>query len=217
MEKTKILKRDRVTECSELRLREAPEGGDSRIIEGYAILFNKASAPLWQESWGEAREIILPDAVTQELLDASDIKFTMFHNRQIILGRSNMGQGTLSYEIDEKGVKFALELPNSPNGDEALSAVKRGDICGCSFAFSTYYYDEDYVSREILEQDGKRYITYYVKRMTGIYDMTLAADPAYPDTSVEARDLYGVEKPRAIKDNRAQISEMRRLAKSKLF
>lgn len=173
----------------DIRVRESAEGEQSRVISGYAILFGVPSAPLYADDEEEVREVIDPSAVPQELLDASDIKFTMYHDRQILLGRSDRGSGTLSYSVDEKGVGFELELPSSPNGDEALEMVKRGDIKGCSFMFSTRYYDRDFVDREVKNLNGRTQILYRVKVITGIYDFTLAADPAYPATSVEAREL----------------------------
>ena len=178
------------TVCAELRVREVAEGeAPGRMITGYAILFNTPSDPLWSDEESEAREVIAPGAITKELLDGCDIKFTMYHDRQLILGRSNKGTGTLEYFVDEKGVGFNLELPKSPNGDEALELVRRGDLSGCSFAFTTRYWDSDFVERTSKVVNGAAQITYTVKAVTGVYDFTLAADPAYPATSVEAREL----------------------------
>lgn len=217
------IKRTLRTDCADLRVRETVEGeAPSRAITGYAILFNSPSAPLWSDDEEEAREVISPEAITKELLDNSDIKFTMYHDRQLILGRSNKGVGTLEYFVDEKGVGFTLELPKSPNGDEALELVKRGDISGCSFAFTTRYWDKDCVSREVKSINGKKYITYTVKVVTGVYDFTLAADPAYPDTSVESREftteLRKREDPQTNNDMmRKQMREMRLAAAQKLI
>ena len=213
---------------TELHVREAGEGETaSRTIVGRAILFNTPSAPLWSDDEEEAREIIAPEAITKELLDGCDIKFTMFHDRQLILARSNKGTGTLSYTVDDKGVAFEFEAPNTVDGDKALELVKRGDLAGCSFAFSTHYWDESFVSRTVEVRDGRAYITYTVKAVTGVYDMTLAADPAYPDTSVEARefarDLREAAKPEAPDTTKVdkekvetQLREMRRAANTKL-
>ncbi|WP_294610891.1 HK97 family phage prohead protease [uncultured Bacteroides sp.] len=202
-------------------MREANEGeAESRTITGYAILFNAPSAPLYDYDDEEAREVIAPGAVTKELLDGCDIKFTMFHDRQLILARSKNGAGTLSYGVDDKGVYFEFDAPNTVDGDKALELVRRGDITGCSFMFSTHYYDSAYVSRDVQRVDGKTIITYTVNVITGIYDFTLAADPAYPDTTCEAEARELVEELRMterdkIKDEnkmREQVREMRRAA-----
>lgn len=229
--KTKEIRRTLRNDLAGLRVRESEGDAPSRTITGYAILFDTPSEPLWSDDESEAREVIAPEAVTKELLDGSDIKFTMYHDRQILLGRSNRGSGTLEYFIDEKGVGFILELPNSPNGDEALELVSRGDISGCSFAFSTQYYNRDFVDRESKSVGGRVEITYRVKAITGVYDFTLAADPAYPATSVEARELRELERSEHSENSensessepsskellREQVREMRRAASQKLI
>ena len=208
---------------TDLRVREAPEGeAASRTITGYAILFGVPSAPLYDWEDEEAREVIAPEAVTKELLDGCDIKMTMFHDRQLILARSKNGAGTLKYGVDDKGVYFEFESPNTVDGDKALELVRRGDISGCSFAFSTHYYDSAYVQRTVQRVDGKTIITYTVNVITGIYDFTLAADPAYPDTNCEAevreliRELREQEQPDGKEERekkvREQVREMRRAA-----
>lgn len=225
--KNELVRREVVVTCADLHVRESEGGAPSRTIVGYAILFNTPSAPLWSDEDEEAREIIAPEAITKEVLDNCDIKFTMFHDRQLILARSKNGAGTLSYTVDEKGVAFEFEAPNTADGDKALELVKRGDLAGCSFMFSTHYWDEAFVSRSVEVRDGRAYITYTVKAVTGVYDMTLAADPAYPDTSVEARefarDLREAAKPAEPEARKVdkvkvekQLREMRRAANTKL-
>ena len=206
---------------NDLRIREAAEGQPSRTITGYAILFNTPSVPLWEGLDEVVREEIAPEAVTPELLDAADIKMTMFHDRQLILARSNKGSGTLSYGIDEQGVYFEFDAPHTADGDKALELVKRGDIAGCSFAFSTAYFDEAHVERIMSHEGGKTNITNRVKVITGIYDFTLAADPAYPDTSCELRELLTppAEEPASGEEEnkmREQVCEMRRAATLKI-
>lgn len=214
---------------TELHVREAAEGEEpSRTITGYAILFNTPSAPLWSDEDSEAREEIAPEAFTEEFLNSQDIKMTMFHDSQLLLARSNKGNGTLSYKIDDKGVMFEFSAPKTVDGDKALELVRRGDISGCSFAFTTHYYDSDFVERQSkIDPQGVNHITYRVKAVTGVYDFTLAANPYYPDTSVEVRELteelkreqhLGPQKPTAEQKEGVakQLREMRSAAKHRL-
>lgn len=207
---------------TDLRVRETAVGEvESRTITGYAILFDTPSAPLYSYDDEEAYEVIARGAVTKELLDGCDIKMTMFHNRQLILARSKNGKGTLSYGVDDKGVYFEFEAPKTADGDKALELVRRGDIAGCSFMFTTHYYDSAYVARDVKRVDGKTVITYTVNVITGIYDFTLAADPAYPDTNCEAearelvkelRTAVEPEQPKNDEKMREQVREMRSAA-----
>lgn len=212
-----------------LQIREKEDGTQSRTITGYAILFDTPSDVLWSWDDEDEREIIDRGAVTKELLDSCDIKMTMFHDRQLILARSNKGKGTLKYNVDDKGVSFEFDAPNTADGDKAIELVRRGDLAGCSFAFTTHYYDRSFVEPSVsIDSNGRTTTTYRVRMITGVYDFTLAADPAYPDTSCEARDkeLFSSLREKShgktdeVKKNddavRRQIAEMREQAKFKL-
>ena len=165
-------------------LREAAEGGsESRTIEGYAIVFGVESRIL-SDYWDNYREIIEPGAITEERLKEMDIKMTMYHNREKILARSTNGEGTLKLSVDDVGVKYSFEAPNTVDGDTALELVKRGDLSGSSFMFWT---DERNVSYERRSDD---IMLRRVKTIGMIYDMTIAADPAYEQTTVAAREAY---------------------------
>lgn len=196
-----------------LHIRESADGAaSSRDIEGYAILFDTPSAPLLSDSQTEIREVIDPSAVTRELLDSSDIKMTLFHDGQLLLARSKQGKGTLSYSIDERGVRFSFTAPATADGDKAVELVRSGIIDGCSFAFSTRYRDSAYVERTVERKDGKDHITCRVKVITGIYDMTLTPDPAYEDTECSVRDIIKAgEKERKERELKlkAYVAEMR--------
>lgn len=214
----KTINKREIFTASQLRLREIDGIEESRTITGYAILFDVPSAPLYEDEGEVIREVIAPEAVSLELLDKSDIKMTMFHDRQLLLARSNKGSGTLSYGIDDRGVYFEFEAPDTADGDKAIELVKRGDIAGCSFAFSTRYYDRAFVEESVVHGD-KVEVTYRVKVITGIYDFTLAADPAYPDTSVEAREIVDALHQRQQREKEKfekQIAEMRRAASASI-
>lgn len=197
---------------------DAPE---SRTIAGRAILFGQRSAPLWDDGEERAYEVIAPEAITRELLDMSDIKFNLYHDNSHLLARSNNGEGTLRYDIDAEGVTFEFEAPRTPDGDTALELVRRGDISGCSFAFSVPYWDSAYVDREVTHlSDGKVEVLYTVRAILGLHDMSLVVTPAYPDTHAELRDIMRSRKPEdapappPADDTKwqAQVADMQRMA-----
>lgn len=187
--KEKIAKRA-VGLAADLKIREAPEGQESRTIEGYALKFGVRSQMLcdWYDNYYEVLE---PGCLTRETLDKQDIKLTMFHNRELILGRSNMGQGTLNYDVDSVGVKFWADMPGTEDGDKALELVSRGDISGCSFIYSTDEGDsENAVSYEkITDDNGEDVLLRHVKRIDSVYDFTITTDPAYEQTNVSRREV----------------------------
>lgn len=206
---------------SGLRIREATDGAESRTIEGYALKFGVRSRLLC-DWWNNYYEVLEPGCVTREMLDKQDIKLTMFHDRQLVLARSNKGNGTLSYEVDKVGVKFWAEMPHTVDGDKALELVSRGDIAGCSFIYSTDEDDsENAVSYERLDEkgdNGEDILLRHVKRIDNVYDFTITTDPAYEQTDVSKREVEaaGIKfeqqpKPKQIDESkkRERINEVR--------
>lgn len=166
-------------------IREVAEGEvQSRTIEGYAIIFDVESRILGDiDGLPYYREIIETGAITEERMKEMDIKMTMFHNREKILARSRNGEGTLKLTVDDVGVKYSFEAPNTVDGDTAIELVKRGDLSGSSFIFWVGMND-------LTRERGKDGIYIHrVKNIRSIDDMTIAADPAYEQTTVAAREV----------------------------
>lgn len=159
------------------------EGQPGRTIEGYAIVFGVESN-LLVDYWDAYREIIEPGAITADELKGMDIKMTMYHNREKLLARSNKGVGTLNITVDEVGVKYSFEAPDTVDGNTALELVRRGDLAGSSFM---YWTDEG--SNVSYEKTAEGILLRHVKKISQIYDMTIAADPAYNETTVTAREI----------------------------
>jgi HK97 family phage prohead protease len=87
--------------------------------------------------------------------------------------------------VDEVGVHYEFDAPNTVDGDTALELVKRGDLSGSSFMFWT-----DEKSGVSYEKRSDGIMLRRVKTIGMIYDMTIAADPAYEQTAVAAREAY---------------------------
>ena len=180
-------------QVSGLRVREVEGEQRSRTIEGYAVVFGVRSVNLtpWSSD-REVYEIMERDSITNDLLNRSDIVLTAFHDNTAILGRWRQGKGTLKLWLDERGMRFECTLGNTARADELLSAIDRGDIDGMSFAFTAD--EEDNVNGVLYEKTGERTAEgkvvwlRRVKKVTGLYDVTIAGHPAYPQTSVEARE-----------------------------
>ena len=77
-----------------------------RTIEGYAAVFNSES-----EDMGLI-EIIRPQAITQDAINNSDIFALFNHDDDRVLARSKNGVGTLSLQVDGRGLKYSFEAPN---------------------------------------------------------------------------------------------------------
>lgn len=189
----KKLNRQIDLQVSGLHVREIEGEQRSRTIEGYAVVFGVRSVNLtpWSSD-REVYEIMEPGSITPDLLNKSDVVLTAFHDNTAILGRWRQGKGTLKMWIDERGLRIECTLGNTARADELLSAIDRGDIDGMSFAFTAD--EDDNVNGVLYEKTGERTAEgkvvwlRRVKKVTGLYDVTIAGHPAYPQTSVEARE-----------------------------
>ena len=176
-----------------LQVREAEDGKKSRTIVGHAVVFGVRSVNLvpWS-SYREIYEIMEPGSITQELVNRSDVVLTAFHDNHIILGRWRMGRGTLKLTIDQKGLRCECKLAETATADELLTSIERGDITGMSFAYTADEEDsENGVSYEKTNEthDGKEVWLRHVKRVNGLYDVTIAGHPAYEQTDVAQREI----------------------------
>jgi len=188
----------RTLDC-QLAIREgaSDEKGESRTITGTAIVFDAESEVL--DDWGtKFREVIKPEACTMEFLNSQDIKMNMLHERNLTLARCNKGQGNLRLSVDDKGVNFEFEAPKCDIGDRCLEMVRTGVFSGCSFEF----YPQDY---EIEENGDEVKITHKRFRMIGA--LTIGMDPAYMQTSVNARELVDAAEKRSAQELEKKAAE----------
>ncbi len=157
-------------------IREIRAVGDSREIQGTAIVFNSPSVDMGYT------EIILPGAITQELIDSSDIVFLYNHEESLVpLARSKKGKGSLKVILTSDGVDFSFKVRKTSLGDEVLEAIIAGDLDSCSFAFSV---DEDLWDKL---PDGNYQRT--ILRIEYIRDFSVVPFPAYQSTIINTRGL----------------------------
>lgn len=152
---------------------------ESRTVSGYAIVFNSDSNDL-----GGFIERIEPTSL-QGVVEKSDVLCLLNHNEDRgVLARSNKGEGSLTLEIDEIGLKYTFEAPNTALGDELLEGLRRGDISTSSFAFTV---GKDSWSKL---EDGTYLRT--INSINELFDVSPVYRAAYDATSVKA-DSRGLD------------------------
>ena len=156
----------RVRPVSEVRAVTDEDG--TRKVEGYAIRFNEMS-----EDLGGFREVMAPGSV--KLSD--DLRANFDHQTQYILGRTSAG--TLETKVDDDGVWMRAYPPETTWANDMITSIERGDINQCSFEF--YALDDKFEKR-----DGEVLRTVLDANVVAL---SVVAVPAYPTTSVHARDM----------------------------
>ena len=157
------------------------QSGSGRFIEGYAIVFNALS-----EDLGGFREIIRPSAITEDLINTSDIIANMNHRDDYMMARLRNGKGNIELTIDNHGLKFRFDCPNTAKGEELLQHVKRGEITQCSFCFGLDYSDKG-AEKWTYNADGTQ--VREILKIKKLYDISCVINPAYLATECQARDL----------------------------
>lgn len=154
-------------------LRSRSEG---RHISGKAISFDT------QSNYIGFIEILHKGCITQELIDNSDIVFLYNHDYNQVLARANKGKGTLNINLQDDGVYFDLDVPETTVGNDVLENIRLGNITQCSFRFR-------YAEEPGSYRDQKIGDTWYrnVYKVGELLDFSLVTDPAYDDTYVNVR------------------------------
>lgn len=158
------------TAAPETRTLAAPEvRTEGRRLVGYAAVYESPSRDL-----GGFRERIAPGAFDAVLAAGPDVTLALNHSDDAVLARTSAG--TLRLRSDERGLRFEADLPDSPLGQNAREAVRRGDISGASFRF-------------VVAPDGERWEddVRVVTRVAELLDVSLATRPAYEAARVELR------------------------------
>ncbi len=144
------------------------EDGTMRLA-GYAAVFNESSVPL------PFKESIAPGAFRKTLTETPDVRLLINHEG-LPLARSK--NGTLKLNEDDRGLFFEAELADTTEARDIYKLVERGDVDQMSFGFR--------VIRQKWSDDRSRRVLTEVSLADG--DVSVVTYPAYPTTTVEARE-----------------------------
>ena len=171
-----------------IETRQAEDG--TMRMAGYAAVFNEPSVPL------PFIEKIAPGAFRKTLSETPDVRLLVNHEG---LPMARTKNGTMRLYEDDRGLYFEAELANTQEARDLYTLVARGDVDQMSFAFRVIRqkWNDDRTERSLTE----------VSLADG--DVSIVTYPAYPATSVEARE--------AIKRAIAQIKEGREVSGDSLL
>lgn len=159
----------RAVELNAEELRSATND-DSSIgqIAGYAIVWDTPSTNL------PFTEIIQKGAL--DGVDLNDVLALYNHDFANVLGR--VDSDTLKLKIDEKGLHFVLDIPDTTLGHDVYTNIKNGNLRGLSFRFT-------------IADGGERWQrvndtpTRVISKIETMREISLVSVPAYDGTSVE--------------------------------
>lgn len=175
----------------------AVEGDPKKmILRGYPILFN---TPTKIRSWfDEWEETIAPHALDNT--DLSDVYLMVGHNPDNVLGRAGKN---VRLEVDETGLFFECELPNTQYARDWYNLVEDGIVDGMSFGFNS---ESDTWSPDNAQRT--------INKITKLWEITITPFPAYGEASVVAksdnRTAEQGEKTEPVVDTETEAAEKAR-------
>lgn len=156
---------------------DAAEGAEPVVtLRGYAAKYNVLSEMMW-----DFQETIAPGAFDNVMGD--DVRALFNHDPNHILGRT--ASGTLRMSLDDVGLVYEVDLPDTDMAETVSCAVQRGDVTQSSFAFIVK--EATWTERE----DGTWLRT--ITSLSRLYDVSPVTYPAYPDATVGMRSAMVAE------------------------
>ena len=166
----KIENIERRTFTNEIRV----DNAESREVVGYASVFNSLS-----ENLGGFRERIDERAFDSVLENNPDTRALFNHDPNLILARTT--SGTLSLSVNEKGLEYRFEAPDTTYGNDLLVSLSRGDVSQSSFGFI--------VEEDSWDQDSEGNTIRTINKIGRLLDVSPVSFPAYPSATSQISDV----------------------------
>ncbi|MFW6047641.1 MAG: HK97 family phage prohead protease [Candidatus Woesearchaeota archaeon] len=162
------------------------EETQKKYISGYAVVFEQLSKRIL-ENGKLFYEKILRNSL--ENTDLSNVIMCLNHDKNQMLARTK--SETLELNIDDYGLFYRFEVPNTNLGNDIYEQVSRGDYKENSFA---YMLDEKNRNDVEYIKDKEYGLIRIVKNIRKITDCSIVRDGAYNQTYIFLeRNLKDIE------------------------
>jgi len=157
-------------ETAEIRAKKGEKG---TVLTGYAAKFDRLS----QDLGGFVEKI--DKKAFDRCLQRCDVRGLKNHDPGQLLGRTK--SGTMRLSVDDTGLLYDIDLPDTQIGRDLATEIDRGDIDGSSFSFTLEPGDGDEWD------DATDPPTRTLRNIRDLFDVGPVAYPAYLDTSSSVR------------------------------
>jgi len=141
---------------------------EKKVISGYALKFNEPSKDL-----GGFTEVITPEALKE--VDFSNVYLLYNHDYSKPLASTKAE--TLKLEVDEVGLKFEAELPNTSYANDVYENVSSNIIDSMSFGFE--------MELDSFTENENGEVTRSIDKMKSLNEISVVTIPAYDDSVVQ--------------------------------
>ena len=181
-----------------------------KFVEGYATTFEDPYV-LWQEpDWEDSRGQVHKGWTYREIMhegcmegaDMSDVIFLYDHEGRVYARNRNE---TLYIEPQLHGLYVAADLSRTTPAGWMYEEISEGNVDQMSWAFT--------IAEEDVEEDEENHVvTFHVRRIKKVFDVSAVSRPADPNTEISARRVIdgAIEERRLREAQRAERMERRR-------
>lgn len=159
----------RSTLAKHLEVRDLTDDNSTSAIgqvTGYACVFNQPS-----ENMGF---IEYCDPHMFDGVDMTNVLALYSHKLTNILGR--VSSGTLVLEVDDKGLRFTLDIPDTTLGHDVYTNIENDNLQGCSFGFT--------IEDDNWQQGSDGTPIHTILQIGELTEISITPLPAYSETSV---------------------------------
>ncbi len=178
--------------------------GKPTKLRGYGAVFYNPTDPKTEFRMGEKLVERIHSRAFADLPNY-DVRSMFNHDPNFLLGRTTAG--TMRVGVDDTGVWYETDLPQTQAGRDVAESVDRGDVDGSSFWFSV-----DPVSYEIRTEDGIEVMD--LVSVDTVREMGPVVFPAFEATTAQMRSDGAAE---ALKQNHQQNLTERERAEMSIF
>ncbi|MQS88278.1 HK97 family phage prohead protease [Lactobacillus salsicarnum] len=165
------IKEIRVASNSDFKLEKRAESNGNNL-SGYAIIFDQPS-----EDLGGFIEYV--DRSALDGVDLSKVQLLYNHNWDNILARTD--SSTLSLQVDDRGLFFNAQIPDTTLGNDVSENVRNGNLKGCSFGFT--------IRNDSWQNTTSDTAIRHITEIDDLFELSITPMPAYQETTVSKPSL----------------------------
>ncbi|HFU6601368.1 TPA: phage major capsid protein [Bacillus pacificus] len=162
-------------------LSEVNQSSDGFFVRGLVNPSGEWSQTLYDKHGNPFVERVMPSVFENALKRGNDVKLLLEHDKNMLLARTK--DETLKLTETSRGLEMEANLVPSNQSEHIHALIKRGTLNKMSFGMVVL--DDEW---EQVNGVNKRSIT-----ELALYECSIVSDPAYEDSSVEARSKNIVE------------------------
>lgn len=153
------------------------ERDGKKVISGYGAVFHREGDAGTEYTVGDwFTERIGRTAFDRAIKEKHDAAGLFNHDPNNVLGRTS--SGTMRLSVDDRGLKYEIDVPDTQAGRDVATSIARGDVRGSSFAFR--------VTKETWEQRKDKPDLRVIEDLD-LFDTGPVVYPAYGGTSTGIR------------------------------